>query len=43
MNSETPATFAASMPVTDRERVAVQAHKIPLAAKVAGTIFLAPN
>jgi len=43
MNPETPANFAASIPVTARERVAVPAHKIPLAAKVAGTIFLAPN
>jgi hypothetical protein len=41
MNSETPATFAVSVPVAARERVAVPAHKIPLAAKVAGTIFLA--
>jgi hypothetical protein len=41
MNSETRATFAASIPVTARERVAVRAHKIPLAAKLAGTAFLA--
>jgi hypothetical protein len=41
MNSEPPATFAASIPGTARERVAVQPHKIPLAAKVAGTAFLA--
>ena len=40
MNPETPATFAASITVTTRERVAVPAHKIPLAAKVAGTAFL---
>jgi hypothetical protein len=41
MNSEAPATFASSMPVTVPERVAVQSHKIPLAAKVAGAVFLA--
>ena len=41
MNSETPATFAASILGTARERVAVQPHKIPLAAKVAATAFLA--
>jgi hypothetical protein len=54
MNSEAPATFATSIPVTTlravaildsgpeaRERATVQAHKIPMAAKVAGTAFLA--
>jgi len=41
MNSETPATFAASIFGTARERVAVQPHKIPLAAKLAVTVFLA--
>ncbi len=41
MNSESPATFSPAVPVNVRERIAVQAHKIPLAAKVAGTVFLA--
>ncbi len=41
MNAEPPATFVASIPGTARERVAVQPHKIPLAAKVAATAFLA--
>jgi hypothetical protein len=41
MKSEAPVTVASAIPVTARERVAVQPHKIPLAAKVAGTAFLA--
>jgi len=41
MNSESPATIAAAIPVATRERVADQARKIPMAAKVAGTAFLA--
>ena len=41
MNSETAATVVSVIPVTAREGAAVQTRKIPLAAKVAGTAFLA--
>ncbi len=41
MNPEAPATSSSSIPVNARERVAVRTHKIPLAAKLAGTTFLA--
>ena len=41
MNSEAPAAVASAIPVIARERVAVQPHKIPLAAKLAVTAFLA--
>src|ERR1017187_7893096 len=41
MNSEAPITFATSIPLTTRERAAMQARKIPMAAKMAGTAFLA--
>src|ERR1017187_2045125 len=41
MNFESPATVASAIPVIARERVAVQPHKIPLAAKLAITAFLA--
>ena len=41
MKSEAPATVASIIPVIAGEPVAVQQHKIPLAAKVAGTAFLA--
>lgn len=41
MKSEAPATVASAIPVTVGEAVVVQPPKIPLAAKVAGTAFLA--
>ena len=41
MKSEAPTTVASAIPVTVGEPVIVQPHKIPLAAKVAGTAFLA--
>ena len=41
MKPETPATGGSSVPVAVSKPVAVQAHKIPLATKVAGTVFLA--
>ena len=41
MNSEAPVIVASAVPVNARNRVAVQAHKISLAAKVAGAAFLA--
>src|ERR1039458_8042640 len=41
MKSEAPATVASAIPVTVGEPVVVQPRKIPLAAKVAGTAFLA--
>ena len=41
MKSELPATVASAIPVITGEPVVVQPHKIPLAAKVAGTAFLA--
>ena len=41
MKSEAPATVASAMPVTAGEPGVVQPHKIPLAAKVAITAFLA--
>ena len=41
MESETPVTVVSIMPVIAGKPVVVQPHKIPLAAKVAGTAFLA--
>ena len=41
MKSEAPAIVASAIPVIAGEPVVVQPHKIPLAAKVAGTAFLA--
>jgi len=41
MKSEAPAIVASANPVIAGERAVVQPHKIPLAAKVAGTVFLA--
>jgi len=41
MNSKAPATGASLIPVIIRERFTARTHKIPLAAKVAGTAFLA--
>jgi hypothetical protein len=41
MKSEAPATVASAIPVTAGGPVVVQPHKIPLAAKVAVTAFLA--
>ena len=41
MKPETPATGDSAVPVAASKPVAVQAHKIPLAAKVACTVFLA--
>ena len=41
MNSEAPMTFESSIPVTVCKRVTVRAHRIPLAAKLAVTAFLA--
>ena len=41
MKSEAPALVIETIPVVVGKQVAVQPHKIPLAAKVAGTAFLA--
>ena len=41
MKSRAPATIAVAVPVISDEPFVVQQHKIPLAAKVAGTAFLA--
>ena len=41
MNPEVPTSFAAAFPVITREQAAVRARKIPVAAKVAATVFLA--
>jgi hypothetical protein len=41
VKSETPAAVASAFPDTAGEAVVLQPHKIPLAAKVAGTAFLA--
>src|ERR1035438_7387520 len=41
MKSAAPATVGSAIPVVAGEPVTVQQHKIPLAAKVAGTAFLA--
>ena len=40
MKSETPVTAGSARPVAAGEPVAVQRHKIPLVAKLAGTAFL---
>jgi hypothetical protein len=41
MKSEAPTTVTKAIPITAGEQPIIQQHKIPLAAKVAGTIFLA--
>jgi hypothetical protein len=41
MKSGRPTTVASGIPVTAGEPVVVPQHKIPLAAKMAGTAFLA--
>ncbi len=41
MKSEAPATAAPAIPIAAEKQTAVRKHKIPLAAKIIGTIFLA--
>jgi len=41
MNSEAPATVIEAIPTAADEQRAARQHRIPLAAKVAGTVFLA--